>query len=106
MISGPFFIGSLVAVSCRKDGHGTAFWHTCGHTGIDADVCLGAQVQRASCRPTAGTLLAAVRRTTIAMHALEDPSWTIRSRFVCPHRWVARCGGHPAASDDGLRTSS
>ena len=33
-------------------------------------------------------------------------SWTIRSRSVCPQRWVALSGGHPAAWDDGRRTSS
>ena len=54
----------------------------------------------------ASTLPAAVRRTTIAVHALEDPSWTIRSPSVCPHGWVARSGEHLAAWDAGLRTSS
>jgi hypothetical protein len=37
---------------------------------------------------------------------IGGPLWTIRSRSVCPPRWVGRSGGHPAASDAGLQTSS
>jgi hypothetical protein len=56
------------------DGPRTGFGHTGGHTGADAIVCLvgpTSEVGVAS-RP-ASTLPAAVRRTTIAVHALEDP---------------------------------
>ena len=88
------------------DGHRTPFGHTSGHTGNDANVCLGGTRPEGAFCGTAGPLPAAVRRTTIALHGLEDPSWMIRSRFGCPHRWVARSDGPPGAWDDGLQTSS
>ena len=73
MISGPFLIGTLVGVGCGMMVPGPRLGTLAG-TLEPVPLCAPwAHVEGRSCEPTASTLPAAVHRTTIAVHVLEDP---------------------------------
>ena len=107
MISGPFFIGSLVGVGRRLMDFGPGLGTLAG-TLEPMPLCASwAHAEGWSCEPTRQHLapLQCVALQSQCTH-WRIPSWTIRSPSVCPHRWVARSGEPLAAWDAGLRTSS